>query len=210
MQRTVLARRVGVAENTIYRIETGKRTPSVELLEKIARELRTEPAELLRELAEPVGAGKDEAPSPGPNTGAGLTLDEVLAERRFLDYRRCREALDRFCEYWEQALTEDRLDRRACEEFHAGAELASELLRELWSAERVELRLQRGEDPQSVDKSEPWPPDLMEKSELWPAIDRWMRIGLQVHKIAKEHFGEDAPTDAGVVDLREHIRRKAG
>src|SRR5215211_5409424 len=49
MQRTVLARRVGVAENTIYRIETGKRTPSVEVLEKIARELRTEPAEFLRE-----------------------------------------------------------------------------------------------------------------------------------------------------------------
>jgi transcriptional regulator with XRE-family HTH domain len=51
MQRTVLARRVGVAENTIYRIETAKRMPSVELLEKIARELRTEPAEFLREPA---------------------------------------------------------------------------------------------------------------------------------------------------------------
>jgi transcriptional regulator with XRE-family HTH domain len=49
MQRTVLARRVGVAENTIYRIETAKRTPSVELLEKIARELRTEPADLFEE-----------------------------------------------------------------------------------------------------------------------------------------------------------------
>jgi transcriptional regulator with XRE-family HTH domain len=49
MQRTVLARRVGVAENTIYRIETAKRTPSVELLERIARELRTEPAELIEE-----------------------------------------------------------------------------------------------------------------------------------------------------------------
>jgi transcriptional regulator with XRE-family HTH domain len=59
MQRTVLARRVGVAENTIYRIETGKRTPSVELLEKIAHELRTEPADLLKE---PVPLG--EAPLP--------------------------------------------------------------------------------------------------------------------------------------------------
>jgi transcriptional regulator with XRE-family HTH domain len=56
MQRTVLARRVGVAENTIYRIETGTRTPSVELLEKLARALRTDPAELLRE--EPVPLGK--------------------------------------------------------------------------------------------------------------------------------------------------------
>jgi len=64
MQRTVLARRVGVAENTIYRIETGTRTPSLELLESIAHELRIEPAELLREpvpLAEASKTGQTEA-----------------------------------------------------------------------------------------------------------------------------------------------------
>jgi transcriptional regulator with XRE-family HTH domain len=49
MQAAVLARRVGVAPNTIYRIEAGDRTPSVALLEKIARELRAEPADLFRE-----------------------------------------------------------------------------------------------------------------------------------------------------------------
>jgi transcriptional regulator with XRE-family HTH domain len=49
MQATVLARRTGVAPNTIYRIETGERTPSMALLERIAHELHTEPAELLRE-----------------------------------------------------------------------------------------------------------------------------------------------------------------
>ena len=59
MQRTVLARRVGVAENTIYRIETAKRTPSVELLEKIARELRTEPADLFKEPV-PLGEASQE------------------------------------------------------------------------------------------------------------------------------------------------------
>jgi transcriptional regulator with XRE-family HTH domain len=58
MPATVLARRAGVAPNTIYRIETGERTPSVALLERIARELRTEPWELLRE---PAVTGKDEA-----------------------------------------------------------------------------------------------------------------------------------------------------
>jgi transcriptional regulator with XRE-family HTH domain len=55
MQAAVLARRVEVAPNTIYRIEAGYRTPSVALLEKIARELRTEPAELMREPAVPLG-----------------------------------------------------------------------------------------------------------------------------------------------------------
>ena len=49
MPRTVLARRVGVANNTIFRIETGNRTPSVGLLERIAKELRTETSELPRE-----------------------------------------------------------------------------------------------------------------------------------------------------------------
>lgn len=49
MQAAVLARRVGVAPNTIYRIEAGDRKPSVALLEKIAGELRTEPADLFRE-----------------------------------------------------------------------------------------------------------------------------------------------------------------
>jgi transcriptional regulator with XRE-family HTH domain len=60
MPRTVLARRVGVADNTIWRIEAGRRTPSLDLLEKVARELRTEPAELMRDPA--LGSGKGEAP----------------------------------------------------------------------------------------------------------------------------------------------------
>src|SRR5215211_4541532 len=49
MLAAVLARRTGVAPNTIYRIEAGDRTPSVALLEKIAHELRTEPADLFKE-----------------------------------------------------------------------------------------------------------------------------------------------------------------
>jgi transcriptional regulator with XRE-family HTH domain len=51
MSRNELARRVGVAGNHLYMIETDTRTPSLGLLEKVARELRTEPAELLREPA---------------------------------------------------------------------------------------------------------------------------------------------------------------
>lgn len=80
MQSSVLARRVGVAANTIYRIEAGDRTPSVALLEKIARELRTEPAELLRELGEPVGVGKAEASKTGPETVTGSMHAEVDEE----------------------------------------------------------------------------------------------------------------------------------
>src|SRR5215217_2875437 len=46
MPAAELARRVGVAPNTVWRYEFGEREPSMAMLEKIARALRTEPAEL--------------------------------------------------------------------------------------------------------------------------------------------------------------------
>jgi putative transcriptional regulator len=49
MSAAELARRTGVARNTIVMIEAGRRTPSLGLVEKIARELRTEPADLFKE-----------------------------------------------------------------------------------------------------------------------------------------------------------------
>jgi transcriptional regulator with XRE-family HTH domain len=49
MPAAELARRVGVAPNTVWRYESGEREPSMAMLEKIARALRTEPAEFLRE-----------------------------------------------------------------------------------------------------------------------------------------------------------------
>ncbi len=51
MPGAVLARRAGVSTNDLYMIERGARAPSMALLEKIARELRVEPAELLKEPA---------------------------------------------------------------------------------------------------------------------------------------------------------------
>jgi transcriptional regulator with XRE-family HTH domain len=49
MPAAELARRVGVAPNTVWRYESGEREPSMAMLEKIALALRTEPAELFRE-----------------------------------------------------------------------------------------------------------------------------------------------------------------
>jgi len=51
MPAAELARRVGVAPNTVWRYEAGEREPSMAMLEKIARALRTEPAELLRSVS---------------------------------------------------------------------------------------------------------------------------------------------------------------
>jgi transcriptional regulator with XRE-family HTH domain len=108
MQRTVLARRVGVAENTIYRIETAKRTPSVELLEKIARVLRTEPAEFLREPS-PNDVLKDERPRWKEavqrsrqlrETGRGRLEKAIAAWHGSED----RQALEDICDLLDEAL----------------------------------------------------------------------------------------------------------
>jgi transcriptional regulator with XRE-family HTH domain len=64
MQRTVLARRVDTHPNYLYELEIGKRMPSLEMLEKIARVLRVEPAELLREPA-PLGEAPQGSGQPG-------------------------------------------------------------------------------------------------------------------------------------------------
>src|SRR5215210_5598228 len=94
MQAAVLARRVEVAPNTIYRIEAGDRTPSVALLEKIACELRTEPAELMREPAVPLA----KAPPPGPeseyNKEDRLEILRRMEMAILVIVRRCRLDLE--------------------------------------------------------------------------------------------------------------------
>jgi len=108
MQRTVLARRVGVAENTIYRIETAKRTPSVELLEKIARELRTEPADLFKEPV-PLGeASQETEPEKRLSEEAGEERhpdDEVTRRRIYKGLAAERASLlESMAELWDRLL----------------------------------------------------------------------------------------------------------
>jgi transcriptional regulator with XRE-family HTH domain len=62
LKQVELARRAGIAQNTLSQIELGNTVPSVPTLEKIARGLGVSADELLREPALPLGR----APSPGP------------------------------------------------------------------------------------------------------------------------------------------------
>jgi transcriptional regulator with XRE-family HTH domain len=77
MSRNELARRVGVAGNHLYQIEAGTRTPSLGLIERVARELHTEPADLLRE---PVGfaQGKAEAPEEGRSASRRIRFGALV------------------------------------------------------------------------------------------------------------------------------------
>jgi transcriptional regulator with XRE-family HTH domain len=71
MPQSVLARRVGVSRNSVGRYESGDRAPSLMMIEKIAHELRTEPAELLRE---PVPLAQ--AP---PETGPATAREPIVS-----------------------------------------------------------------------------------------------------------------------------------
>ena len=203
-----LSAKTGVAEFTISQIEAGKRAnPRPSTLRKLAQALEVEVADLYGSLEHPLA---EASPSPEQPPLNGFEL-----ERRFIDYRSCREALDHFCEYWEQMLaeemlTEDLLDRRTWEDFGIAVKLTSKLLKQLWTAERAEVRIRHGEDPRRVDVSDPWPPGLIEESELGPAIERWMTIGLEITRIATERFGDAAAGGAAeITDLRDFARRKA-
>ena len=75
LKQVELARRAGIAQNTLSRIELGETTPSVPTLEKIARGLSMDVSDLLED---PVAAGKAEAPFPGPTQGGiGQDIEEV-------------------------------------------------------------------------------------------------------------------------------------
>jgi transcriptional regulator with XRE-family HTH domain len=66
MPRNELARRVGVAGNHLYMIESGSRMPSLGLVERVAHALRVTPADLVREEPENVLTGPPKADVPAP------------------------------------------------------------------------------------------------------------------------------------------------
>jgi transcriptional regulator with XRE-family HTH domain len=100
MSQAELARRAGVARNHIVMIEHGGRTPSVGLLEKIAHELRTEPAELLREPA-PLAEASETGPS---DQGADEEqLPKTVAEVR-AKFLPIAAMLEDYCRAYEQII----------------------------------------------------------------------------------------------------------
>jgi transcriptional regulator with XRE-family HTH domain len=73
---TTLAYKCGVAPATIYRVESGDRAPSMGLLERIAKELRTEPSELLKEPE--AGRPKVSAPPSEATTGPATAGETIV------------------------------------------------------------------------------------------------------------------------------------
>jgi transcriptional regulator with XRE-family HTH domain len=144
-----------VAPNTIYRYESGERKPSVAMLTKIARELRTEPAEFLREPV-PFSEAPREAGPPSVvrppdfeewlnEHGAGrilMTDEEAVENFKRLAAGSKRQAIpERFEQEWNKAGEEEGKVTTALrkEWLHAGA-LFQEALEGLEGFERISFR----------------------------------------------------------------------
>ncbi len=155
----------------ISQIETGARNPSVTTLSKIAAALGLGVSDLFP---------KAQAPLP-----------DIEDERRpTINYQSCRVALDGFCDYWQETLDADRVDLRALEDFNAAAACWSPTYLELWGAEKAELGPQEGADSPAFHS---------ERSTLWPAISRFIALGMRMDRIAHERFGRHGGAD--VIDL---------
>jgi transcriptional regulator with XRE-family HTH domain len=146
--QTQLADRVGVAMNTISRLETGTSNPSAELVEKIARALGAHPGVLFEETPLP------KAPAPASlerwleARGAvwGLIEDEEAFSERVLEdkrddpneeYRRVREMMD------EVAAEEGMMRAELRREFVHGGELLPKEPPGPWFEERNRARFRR-------------------------------------------------------------------
>jgi transcriptional regulator with XRE-family HTH domain len=141
MSQAELARRAGVARNTVVLIEANKRTPSVGLLETFAHLLRTEPAELVREPTltrkdEPLrGARPEERKEAQLLTWRNLVSsvmdttaesgEEVPAVARAMAVRRL---LEEFLEEWGSAVSDDPEVREAQEQLRAVSRQLTELM----------------------------------------------------------------------------------
>jgi transcriptional regulator with XRE-family HTH domain len=167
-----LAARAELDPSTVNQIERGAREASPTTLHKLADALDVSLYELLEGEPRPKAARSSLEPS---------LLNGLEDEREIrINYRACRTALDGFCDYWDEVLDADRLDLQALEDFNAAAEVLAPTYLELWGAEKTEL------GPQE-DAGEPV--FHSERSTLWPAIDRFIALGIQMDRIGRERFG---------------------
>lgn len=167
-----LADESGASQHTISELELGRRKPQGRTLRKLAKVLGVEVADLREDTDSP----KAEAPP----SSIQPPLNGFEDERRIaIDYNACRAALDGFCDYWNEILDADRLDPQTLDDFDAAAKVLAPTYLELWSAEKTEL------GPQE-DAGEPV--FHSERSALWPAIDRFIALGIHMDRIGREQF----------------------
>jgi transcriptional regulator with XRE-family HTH domain len=134
MPRNELARRVGVAGNHLYMIESGSRMPSLGLVERVAHALRVTPADLVREEPENVltGAPKADVPAPGrlvdlPQVKEWLARQDAtfatMPEEEFVEVVAQIESLEELQELYGEILKEHGRIEKVLEKPDLGKEL---------------------------------------------------------------------------------------
>jgi transcriptional regulator with XRE-family HTH domain len=166
-----LAGRAELDPSTVNQIERGAREASPATLRKLADALDVSIADLLEDTS-PKALRRSSSEPPLFN---GLDDERRIA----INYDTCRTALDGFCDYWNEILDADRLDPQGLDDFDAAAKVLAPTYLELWGAEKAEL------GPQE-DAGEPV--FHSERSALWPAIDRFITLGIQMDRIGREQF----------------------
>jgi excisionase family DNA binding protein len=129
---------------------------------------------------------------PKASASSQPSFDRLLEEERrvAINYGVLRDKLADFCSYWQEILDAGGLDRRGLEDFNAAAAVLSPTYLELWGAEKADL------GPQE-DAGEPV--FHSERSTLWPAIDQFITLGIQMDRIARQRF--DHHGTAEVIDI---------
>ena|SRR5215217_1291823 len=182
-----LAHRAGIAQNTLSQIELGKTTPSVPTLEKIARGLNVDLSELL--LEEPVLAGKVEAPI-GAGQAEALTAEVTQIQQW---YRDRRDRLVALCERWEQRLASlgEDPDGEMLREMLDDMTIVGTYLTDFFEKAAIDETAEIWTALGSVDNKGAFA-TATKVSIMKPALERWLRLGNEIHRRGVEKFGEAA------------------
>ena len=190
-----VARRLDVSEKTARRMVKAGNLPAV-FIGGAYRISEEDLAEFLENAK--VAPGK--APtSSQPDFNGLLEEDRRRAELREIReiYQGPGEALDRYCEHWEQRLADDDLALQAVREFLIAAGAWLPILQEAVVSEMVELARVVGsaEDNRVSD-------EMRAEAIMQPAAYRYQEIGRRLQKVWQERFAADADaSDTPVVDF---------
>lgn len=193
LSQRALAKESGVSPATVYELENARREPNPSTLRKLARALGVEVADLLEEVESP----KAQAP----------LWSDKYRERREYDFQAAREGLERFCKHWENQLADGNLNREAFTEFGVTAEHWIPMLQVACAAEANEIIRtdKRNYHPDLYGTGS----EILSLSELWPAAERYIKLGENMAAAEHEMYGDGAEVERRREMMRQLTRQIA-
>jgi excisionase family DNA binding protein len=100
-------------------------------------------------------------------------------ERRPYDFRAAATGLHRYCSHWERKLRENDFDYQALKEFFVAVEHWHPILQTALDTELNELM---------ADTELSFSSELLARSEIWQACDRYIELGVSLANAGNERF----------------------